>query len=88
MPRTEKGGQSKLVHDKKKDIFIWNQIRDSGNLDKKVAMIKKSGCWNDVRNAYKKLKNGYLKEGDKYHPSFVVYIQAVNQIYHAMKQEN
>ena len=30
----EKGSQSRLIHDKEKDIFIWNQIRDSGDLDK------------------------------------------------------
>lgn len=81
----EKGGQSKLVHDKEKDIFIWNQIRDSGDLDKKVAMIKKSGRWKNVRNDYRELKNMYLKMGDQNHSSFVVYIQAVNQVYHAMK---
>lgn len=84
----EKGGQSKLVHDKKKDIFIWNQIRDSGDLDKKVAMIKKSERWKDVRDDYRELKNMYLKMGDQDHPSFVVYIQAVNQVYHAMRQGN
>ena len=79
----EKGGQSKLVHDKKKDIFIWNQIRDSGDLDKKVAVIKNCGRWKDVRDTYLKLKKMYLKKGDQDHPSFVVYIQAVNQVYHA-----
>lgn len=84
----EKGGQSKLVHDKKKDIFIWNQIRDSGDLDKKVAMIKKGGRWKNVRDDYRELKNMYLKMSDRDHPSFVVYIQAVNQVYHAMRQGN
>lgn len=80
------GGKFKLIHDKNRGVFIWNQIRDSGDLDKKVAMIKKSGRWNDVRNDYKKLKNGYLEESDKHHPSFAVYIQAVNQVYYAVKQ--
>lgn len=84
----EKGGQSKLVHDKEKDIFIWNQIWDSGDLDKKVAMIKKGGHWKAVREDYLELKNMYLKKGDQNHPSFIVYIQAVNQVYHAMKKRN
>lgn len=84
----EEGGRSKLIHDKKQGEFIWNQIRDSGDLDKKVAMIKKGGRWMDVRNAYLKLKNDYLSGGDRHHPSFIVYIQAVNQIYYAMKTGN
>lgn len=84
----EKGGRSRLIHDKKKDIFTWNQIRDSGDLDKKVAVIKKGGRWKDVRDIYRELKNMYLKKGDQDHSSFVVYIQAVNQIYHAMKHGN
>lgn len=84
----EEGGISKLIHDKKQGEFIWNQIRDSGDLDKKVAMIKKGRRWTDVRDAYLKLKNNYLREGDKHHPSFVVYIQAVNQVYYAMKTGN
>jgi hypothetical protein len=84
----EEGGKSKLIHDKKQGVFIWNQIRDSGDLGKKVATIKKAGRWKKVREDYRDLKNGYLKEGDKNHPSFVVYIQAVNQVYYAMKTGN
>ncbi len=79
------GGRTKLIHDKKQGLFIWNQIRDSGDLDKKVAMIKKGGQWKEVRDAYWELKNGYLKESDRNHPSFIVYIQAVNQVYYAMR---
>lgn len=84
----EEGGKSRLIHDKKQGVFIWNQIRDSGDLDKKVALIKKAGRWMNVREDYRKLKNGYLENGDRYHPSFVVYIQAVNQVYYAMKTGN
>lgn len=84
----EEGGKSKLIHDKTQGVFIWNQIRDSGDLDKKVAVIKKVGRWMNVREDYRKLKNGYLKDGDRYHPSFVVYIQAVNQVYYAVKTGN
>ena len=68
----------KLIHDKKQGVFIWNQIRDSGDLDKKVVTIKKGGRWKKVRDDYQDFKNGYLKEGDRNHPSFIVYIQAVN----------
>lgn len=81
----EDGGGSKLIHDKKQGVFIWNQIRDSGDLDKKVALIKKRGCWKSVRDGYLDLKNEYLSDGDRNHPSFVVYIQAVNQVYQTIR---
>lgn len=81
----EDGGGSKLIHDKKQGVFIWNQIRDSGDLDKKAALIKKRGCWKSVRDGYLDLKNGYLSDGDRNHPSFVVYIQAVNQVYQTIR---
>ena len=37
--------------------------------------------WNEVRDTYEELKNLYLRRGDRDHPSFVVYVEAVNQVY-------
>ena len=84
----EEGGESKLIHDKKQGVFIWNQIRESAGLGTKAAAVKKGGYWMNVRHDYLELKNDYLSQGDKHHPSFVVYIQAVNQVYYAMKTGN
>ena len=35
--------------------------------------------------AYQELKNLYLRRGDRDHPSFVVYVEAVNQIYQTIR---
>lgn len=78
--------QYKLVHDKGKNLFIWNQIRDSKDLEKKIFEIKSKKRWNSVRSRYLKMKNDYLSQGDTTHPSFVVYIEAVNQVYNSIKQ--
>ena len=37
--------------------------------------------WEEVREKYLDKKNMYLKRNDHYHPSFVCYIEAVNEIY-------
>ena len=48
----------------------------------KAKQIKVAGLWLDVRNQYVRLKEMYLSRGwDKDHPSFVVYIEAVNNVY-------
>lgn len=57
----EEGGKSRLIHDKKQGVFIWNQIRDSGDLDKKVAAVKKGGYWMNVRDKYRELNCEYEK---------------------------
>lgn len=84
----ERGSQYKLVHDKEKNQFIWNQIRDSKDLERKIFEIKSKKRWNDVRLRYLKMKNEYLSRQDKNHPSFVVYIEAVNQVYNSIKSGN
>lgn len=81
------GTLCRLVHNKNAwglsfDQYVWNEVSNSHNVSKKVAQIKSSGLWLEVRNRYIYLKNLYLsRPWDKDHPSFVVYIEAVNQIY-------
>ena len=84
----ERESQYKLVHDKEKNLFIWNQIRDSKDLERKILEIKNRKRWGDVRLRYLKMKNEYLSQKDKNHPSFVVYIEAVNQVYNSIKSGN
>lgn len=38
--------------------------------------------WNEVRDTYLQKKNIYLRRNDDSHPSFIVYIETVNQIYY------
>ena len=81
----EREGKYKLVHDKGKNVFIWNQIPYSKNLDKKIVAIRKSGRWSDVEEAYLNLKDMYLRRNNKSHPSFIVLAEAVNQVYQSIE---
>ena len=49
--------------------------------EKKADKLKKKGVWQEVRGKYLEKKNMYLSWQDHNHPSFVVYVEAVNEIY-------
>lgn len=75
----------RLIHNKtgrvNLDTYYWNTVPDSRQLQKKVAAIKSNFLWDEVRDTYLKKKNLYLQRNDNTHPSFVVYIETVNEIY-------
>lgn len=77
----------RLIHQKtgfiQNDRYFWNEGPNSNGLSKKVNWLKKKGYWQNVRNVYLEKKNLYLSRGDKNHPSFNCYIEAVNQVYYA-----
>lgn len=77
---------NKLVHDKKTGRYIWNKIRKSADLEPKLNAIKAAGCLDDVTDIYYQKKNRYLSCRDNDHPSFVVYIEAVNEVYQKLKK--
>lgn len=76
----------RLIHEKASDKYYWNIAPNSKNLKMKSEFIKKNGNWNLVRNQYKNIKNHYLQQNDFDHPSFVCYIEAVNNVYNSIKQ--
>lgn len=75
----------RLIHQKTglviRDGYYWNEVQDSGRLEEKVCVLKSEDLWDEVRDTYLAKKNFYLRRNDYTHPSFVVYIEAVNQIY-------
>ena len=75
----------RLIHEKTgyvdHDRWIWNISRNSKELTNKVKWIKDNNLWSKLRNAYLNKKNMYLRRGDNEHPSFICYIEAVNEIY-------
>lgn len=75
----------RLIHQKtgfvNLDRYCWNEIQDSGKLEEKVRVIKSENLWNEVRSIYLEKKNFYLCGNDYTHPSFIIYVEAVNQIY-------
>lgn len=79
-------GWERLVHEKTGwvcfDRWYWNQVLQSGNLDEKVREIKQAGLWLEVRKRYLQKKNMYLSRQDQNHPSFIVYIESINEVYY------
>lgn len=75
----------RLIHQKtgfvNLDRYYWNEVRDSGKLEEKVRVLKSENLWGGVRDTYLDKKNFYLCRNDYTHPSFVIYVEAVNQIY-------
>ena len=80
----------RLVHFKtgsiQTDQYSWEEIPDSDSVKAKEEAIKKAGGWVEVRDRYLELKNMYLRSGDYDHPSYIVYVEAVNQIYYGLER--
>ena len=65
------------------DQYYWNEATHSAEIQKKAKYIKKRGKWQLVRTQYLDIKNRYLRQNDHDHPSFICYIEAVNNVYNA-----
>jgi len=75
----------RLIHKKtgfvNLDRYYWNEAPHSAELQKKVEYIKKRGKWQLVRTQYLNIKNRYLLQNNYDHPSFICYIEAVNNVF-------
>lgn len=85
----EEGFWHRLIHIKTgfvyRDSWIWNRAPNSDKVRERADKIKKAGKWNDVFDRYLFKKNYYLRLNDYNHPSFVCYIEAVNEIYQTLR---
>ena len=77
----------RLIHEKTGftywDKYYWNEALYSAGIQEKAKFIKKRGKWQLVRTQYLNIKNRYLRQNDHNHPSFICYIEAVNNVYNA-----
>lgn len=80
-------GLQRLIHLKtgfvQKDEWYWNTVRGTDGFAEKVQAIKDHALWQVVRDRYLEKKNMYLTRNDNDHPSFIVYLETVHEIYHA-----
>ena len=75
------GNYMRLVHNKSWNQYTWNEVPNSHQVKDKADEIKEEGLWQEVRDRYLEKKNMYLSWQDRNHPSFVVYVEAVNEVY-------
>ncbi len=80
----------RLIHDKvhpshHEDAWIWNPAPNSNVAEQKAKEIKAMARWNGVRKAYLNKKNFYFASNEEEaHPSYICYIEAVNEVYVAL----
>lgn len=80
--KNKAGNWCRLIHNKGPiEQFTWNEVPSSKNVSNKAMALKEEGYWNDVRQAYLDRKNLYLERRDKNHPSFIVYVETINEMY-------
>lgn len=80
--------RQRLIHQKENEQFYWNKIPSSMNLGRKRNQIREVGRNQELKACYLKLKNRYLSKGQEDdHPSYVVFIEAVNQVYNKYNKE-
>lgn len=90
LTRKRNGNLCRLIHNKNiweygQDQYVWNEIPNSHDVAQKAQQIKKRGLWLEVRTEYVRLKEMYLsRTWDKSHPSFICYIEAVNNVYNRL----
>ncbi len=85
--RNEKGNLMRLIHNKNiwgfgYDQYVWNEIPNSHNIKEKADILKKNNMWLDVRERYLVKKNMYLSRNDHDHPSFIVYVETINELFY------
>lgn len=71
----------RLIHDKEGKRYIWNPLCDRKKIDERAEAIRRTGHSVALRETYLRLRNYYLQAQDTTHPAFVVYTQAVNEVF-------
>ncbi len=75
------GNYMRLVHNKPWNQYTWNEVPRSHQVKDRADELKEAGLWQAVRDRYLEKKNMYLSWQNHNHPSFVVYVEAVNEVY-------
>lgn len=83
--RGKEGEWYRLIHNKTgfaaMDSYYWNEAPHSEDVALKAKALKANGLWQEVRECYLSKKDQYLSNNDHNHPSFICYIEAVNEVY-------
>lgn len=90
--KNKAGTTCRLVHNKNawglgRDQYTWCEVPSSKNVFEKAKKLKDLGLWLNVRNRYVELKNHYLEMNDSSHPSYVVYVETVNELYNKLSNK-
>ena len=84
LARNSNGNLCRLIHNNKgywNESFTWNEVPSSHNVKEKADELKRNGLWNVVREVYLDKKKMYLRRRDDNHPSFIIYVETINEVY-------
>lgn len=77
--KNNNGNYSKIIYDKNKNRYIWNEIKCSKNYQDNINLIRQQMCWNEVRDRYLFKKNSYLRQ-NKNISSFSILLETINEV--------
>lgn len=77
--KNNNGNYSKIIYDKNKNRYIWNEIKCSKNYQDNINSIKQQMRWNEVREKYLFKKNSYLRQ-NKNISSFSILLETINEV--------
>ena len=87
--KQDQNGLHRLIHEKtgctRYDRYFWNLVSNSREISEKEKVLKPD-YWPEVRETYLNKKNMYLQRSDCDHPSFICYIEAVNEVYEKVRR--
>ena len=86
--KNRNGNYMRLIHNKPWNQYTWNEVPHSHQVTDRANELKNAGLWEEVRIRYLRLKNMYLSRQNQNHPSFVVYVEAVNEVYNERFNRN
>lgn len=71
----------RMIHDKNLNRYYWTEVPNSKDVYEKMDTLKKNGWWQTIRNTYLRKKNQYLSIQDRNHPSFIVFVETINDVW-------
>lgn len=75
----------RLIFKKDKEIYTWEVVFNS-DLEDKFSYIRSESKWDYLRDEYLNIKNKYIN--DEFHPSYICYKMAINNVYNQLSEEN
>lgn len=80
--KNSNGTFCRMINDKSRNRYYWTEVPDSKDVYERMAILKKKGWWQKIRETYLEKKNMYLRRCDKLqHPSFNIFVETINEIW-------
>lgn len=86
LARNSNGQYCRLLHDKQRQKYDWAPVLNSEKIYERFRKLKNYGYWEDIQEKYLEKKNRYLSKQDKDHPSFVVFVETIKEVWDKTKK--